>query len=87
MIVEVWRVFSEEKLECLFAQTARSLPEATIQVPGFGSSDCRCASHLVHIPYRPSLPAFNTRLKHIGIDTITLARLSVPGVHENHRKQ
>jgi len=35
--------------ECQLNQSALSLPGAKIIVPGFGSSDCRCVSHLVYL--------------------------------------
>ncbi len=59
-IVEVWVVLAEERLECLLAQAARNLPGATIPVAGFGSSDCRCPTHLIHLPERPQLETFQT---------------------------
>lgn len=35
-----------ERLECRTNSAAQSAPGATMPVPRFGSSDCRCASHL-----------------------------------------
>ena len=57
-IVEVWVVFGVERLECLLAQAALNLPGATIPVAGFGSSDCRCRTHLSHFSQKPELEAF-----------------------------
>ena len=34
------------QLECSWARMVCTMPEATCPVPGFGSSDCRCATHL-----------------------------------------
>ena len=59
--VEVWSVASGERLECLWARAARELPGARIPVPGFGSSDCRCPSHLVHFAAKPSPALFAER--------------------------
>jgi Uri superfamily endonuclease len=44
-----------DRTECelaalLFARGGR------IIVPRFGSSDCRCPSHLLHFPHRPRIP-------------------------------
>ncbi len=44
-----------ERLECSVAATLAALPDATQPVPRFGSSDCRCRSHLLHVPARPDL--------------------------------
>lgn len=53
-LVEVWSAASTDKLECLCAQAARELPGSEIPVPGFGSSDCRCPSHLIHLARKPT---------------------------------
>jgi len=42
-VVDVVRVESEERVEC---RIARALAARLDAVPGFGCSDCRCASHL-----------------------------------------
>jgi Uri superfamily endonuclease len=46
-IVDIWYVESEERLECRLCIEATKLPGAHIPVKGFGSSDCRCTSHLL----------------------------------------
>jgi hemerythrin-like domain-containing protein/Uri superfamily endonuclease len=49
-VVDVWVRESPERLECALAATLAARPGAALPVPGFGSSDCRCRSHLVHFP-------------------------------------
>jgi Uri superfamily endonuclease len=49
-IVEVWYVESGERLECLWPARLSALPGASLPVDGFGSSDCRCRSHLIRLP-------------------------------------
>lgn len=43
-------------IECRWAQTLQDMPGATIPIPGFGSSDCRCGcrAHLVAFDYDPA---------------------------------
>lgn len=44
------RVFpTSEKVECALNQKALKKPGAQVIVEGFGSSDCRCPSHLVFL--------------------------------------
>ncbi len=47
-ITDICCVESEERLECKLYLEATHLPGASIPVKGFGSSDCRCASHLLY---------------------------------------
>ena len=62
-LVEVWTAPSIARLECLYAQTFLHMPGAQIPVPGFGSSDCRCQTHLLFFSARPSVRDFNRRLR------------------------
>jgi Uri superfamily endonuclease len=66
-VVEVWTASSDERLECQWAEIARGLPGATVPVPYFGSSDCRCPAHLVHFTTRPSLALFAERIRRYGL--------------------
>jgi Uri superfamily endonuclease len=47
-IVDIWYVESEERIECQLYLEALRLPGAVVPVKGFGSSDCRCTSHLLY---------------------------------------
>lgn len=48
-LVGVWIFRSEQRLECTLAAILANLPDASIPVPRFGSSDCRCRSHLISL--------------------------------------
>jgi len=63
-VVEVWYI--EDSRECLWASTAREMPQGQILVPGFGSSDCRCPSHLIYFPHLPSFVLFQKGLGEKG---------------------
>ena len=72
-VVEVWYALEgsecidrREKLECLWCQVARCMPRGQLHFPGFGSSDCRCAAHLIHFPSPPSFELFRQLLKERG---------------------
>jgi Uri superfamily endonuclease len=39
---------SGERLECAWARHYLARPDARDVVPGFGASDCRCATHLIY---------------------------------------
>jgi Uri superfamily endonuclease len=44
-----------ERVECATARSVAAQSDATLPVPRFGSSDCRCRSHLVRFTSRPDL--------------------------------
>jgi len=50
----VWQAACPARLECAWTVAILSLPGAQAPVPGFGASDCRCATHLVFLPRRPT---------------------------------
>lgn len=41
---------SPKEMECKLVQDLLRIPTASYAIPGFGSSDCRCFSHLIHVP-------------------------------------
>jgi Uri superfamily endonuclease len=47
-IVEVKRYHGSRYSECELSRRVRALPGSKIVAPGFGSSDCRCSTHLFH---------------------------------------
>ena len=61
-IQETWIVLRSERLECLCAQALRSLPGAEVPIPGFGSSDCHCSTHLAYFSALPSPHVFEQAL-------------------------
>jgi len=40
---------TRERLECVLNRQVLARPDACVAVRGFGSSDCRCAAHLVYL--------------------------------------
>lgn len=60
-IREIWygqgRCYDEHR----WAACLQSMPRSITVVPGFGSSDCRCGTHLVHFPARPGINPFRRR--------------------------
>lgn len=54
-IVAAWCDPGEEANECLWSHRLAGLEGANVFPRGFGSSDCHCPGHLVHMPYGPSV--------------------------------
>lgn len=49
-VTGVWYAIGDERWECTWAKAVAENPYATIPALGFGSSDCRCDTHLLHLP-------------------------------------
>ncbi len=52
--VEVWFVTSSEPHECDWRALLQQAAGLALPLPGFGASDCRCRSHLLYSPRRPT---------------------------------
>ena len=65
-VVEVWYAPGGESQECFWCQIAREMPQSETLAKGFGSSDCRCLSHLIYFPRPPSFVLFRERLGERG---------------------
>lgn len=59
---EVWWAECAERAECDWAAAGLLLPGASTPALAFGASDCRCDSHLVHVPDRPTAVDFRRLL-------------------------
>ena len=49
----IWHARTDPHTEHQWARALMQLRGASVSVEGFGSSDCRCRAHLVHLPRRP----------------------------------
>jgi Uri superfamily endonuclease len=52
-LTAVWYAVGFRRRECVWARALSTLPGAREVAPGFGASDCRCSTHLLHLPKRP----------------------------------
>lgn len=80
-ICEIWTVADPARRECDWSRAVGRIPEAAIPLNGFGSSDCRCPSHLFRFSSLPSFEEFCVRSAEIAPDgrppeRITLANSS-----------
>jgi len=56
--VAVWLAEGDRRRECAWAARLAQMDGASLPVPGFGASDCRCPAHLVHFSTLPHLEPF-----------------------------
>ena len=64
---EVWYTHDPTHREHHWSKILSHIGGASIPLPGFGSSDCRCISHLYFFPSRPSNHYFRRKV-HAGVD-------------------
>ncbi len=62
-VVEVWFTTDAGRLEHRWAKAMARLPSAGVPLPGFGSSDCGCMTHLFSFVRLPSIRTFRQRGK------------------------
>ncbi len=63
---EVWYTHDPTHREHQWSHVLARAEGASIPLPGFGSSDCRCKSHLYFFSSRPSVTYFRRKI-HAGI--------------------
>ena len=63
---EVWYTVDSRPREHQWAEHMRGARGARVPLPGFGSTDCHCPSHLSLHPGCPSLEAFRRRLTRLA---------------------
>lgn len=57
-ITELWMRLGTDKKEHSWATVIKQMPGANEPAAGFGSSDCRCKSHLFHFSAKPKFHQF-----------------------------
>jgi Uri superfamily endonuclease len=65
-IKEVWVSYDQKPLEHVFANVFLRMDGSSIPAKGFGSSDCRCVSHLFHFHKLPDAVEFEKELNKEG---------------------
>jgi Uri superfamily endonuclease len=76
-IIEVWYSTQIERLEHRWAEVFRKISGAMLPVKGFGSSDCKCETHLFYFVRRPALRLFREvfHSHHPASDDIPINRI------------
>lgn len=66
----VWFVESTDRFECEWAHVIFALEAASVPVPGFGASDCKCPAHLIRVTDMAAAQQALTR--HMGGSLVVL---------------
>ena len=82
MLVAVWYRCGRIRREHAWARFLKSMPDSSVPLAGFGSSDCKCFSHLFHFPTLPTLQNLGANVLHtsdiIGVAQADLATMQNP---------
>lgn len=62
-VKQIWYTLYPQPREHHWAQAIEQLEGATIPIPGFGSSDCRCKTHLYFFERPPGIETMKAYLK------------------------
>jgi len=62
-VAEVWFTTSAGRHEHSWAKAVAQMAGAAVPMPGFGSSDCACESHLFWFKHPPSIRTFRRLLQ------------------------
>ena len=76
-VIEVWYSIHIEHLEHRWAEVFREISGALAPAKGFGSTDCKCETHLFYFVRRPSLHLFRDvfHSHHPASDDIQMNRI------------
>jgi Uri superfamily endonuclease len=69
-IKEIWYTEGLDRLECTWNAIITALPGAQLSIRGFGSSDCRCFSHLTYFIAEPSFAGFEHQIVQNGLPQV-----------------
>lgn len=61
VLTEIWFTWDPSPREHHWAGLIAALKDASIPLPGFGSTDCKCPSHLYFFEKPPSIQSFRRR--------------------------
>lgn len=83
----IWHARTERACEHLWARALLRLQGASLPIPGFGSTDCRCRAHLIRFSRRPRRRSLRRQWRRLAdaprppirqVRTDSSIRLSVP---------
>jgi Uri superfamily endonuclease len=67
VVSQIWYARGEERLECTWNALVSELSGAEPVIFGFGSSDCRCTTHLTYFSAAPPFEIFRQKLQEKGL--------------------
>jgi len=69
----VWYTIDSVRREHEWAQILAGIRGAKVPIIGFGSSDCRCPSHLAYFHHSPNFITFRRKIRqHFADDSLTI---------------
>lgn len=79
-VTEAWFTHDSRRQECDWLRALTALRGAREPWPGFGSSDCGCSSHLIHLRRAPVVGTFRRHLRRVLARPVPIEIHRFPGV-------
>lgn len=74
--IDIWYSYADFWNECRWAETVIAWSGRQTANVGFGSSDCRCQTHLVYFHSQPDISEFKRRVSVSGVKKRTVEEIS-----------
>ena len=85
-IREVWFSYDPNRREHQWADILRGIRGVSMPLSGFGSSDCKCLTHLFYVKRRPSVSLFRKKIRNRFEDHITIYKTVLNTMDQFRRK-
>ena len=86
VIQEIWYTYDSVRREHQWAEIFARSRKASTPLGGFGSSDCRCKSHLTYYYSHPSIKSFSRKIHAQYYDHETVHMKKTIGSAKTHEK-
>jgi Uri superfamily endonuclease len=86
VVAQIWYALGRDRLECTWNAILANLPRATSFIPGFGTSDCRCSTHLTYFPTLPPFDLFNQKLRQSNLPQVhRLNKMNICDINRDNK--
>ncbi len=71
-ITDIWYAYSSKRMECLWSSLLINASKAKTPIIGFGSSDCKCRTHLTFFLEKPLIGEIISPISYLDVSDVAL---------------
>ena len=71
-ITDIWYAYSSNRMECLWSSLLINASKAKTPIIGFGSSDCKCRTHLTFFLEKPLIEEIISPISYLDVSDVAL---------------